>query len=176
MEQTQSFSYHKLLQEIRYKRSFDYLTFKWDVSLERFLTLSRCTEESTSIAFAHTCNITNSQEIHKVYHLQNFPYIAQLTNEKQILSDIGTSFGRIMYLLDSFEDYKWDVRANRFNALQSAFPHLHNSPSQRAHAVKKIFDSTFVELKTSICDLQLPQKVTLIQPSQTLTLNRILPQ
>lgn len=89
---------------------------------------------------------------------------------RQNLSAIGMLFGRIMYLLDSFEDYKWDIRANRFNALQSAFPHLHNSPTQRSHSVKQLFDSTFLELKTRVNELHLPQKVTPILLFQLLTL------
>jgi hypothetical protein len=41
-------------------------TNNWEVSFARFLILSRCTEESTSVAFSHTCNIAESPENHKV--------------------------------------------------------------------------------------------------------------
>ena len=76
-----------------------------------------------------------------------------------MLQEVGKQFGRMMYLLDSFEDYKWDTRAKRFNALHSAFPQHHNAPSQRAHVVKRLFDATFLELKTHISNLKLLQKV-----------------
>lgn len=108
------------------------------LSYERFLELSKCTEESIGIAFSHTCTLASSPQNHKILH------------------EIGKLFGRIMYLLDSFEDYRWDVRAKRFNSLFTSFPHFHESPSQRANVVKKIFDSSFLELRTHVYSLKLP--------------------
>jgi len=63
-----------------------------------------------------------------------------------------------MFLLDNFEDYKYDVRAKRFNALQAAFPQFHSDLDKRAMAVKEIFDQTHTELQLEISTLDLPQK------------------
>ncbi len=68
-----------------------------------FFYYSRPTEVAVGAAFRHTA------------------VIAHCPQNADILYEMGQMFGRIMYLLDSYQDYAADVAANKFNALAASF-------------------------------------------------------
>lgn len=99
-----------------------------------FTALAAPTERAVAAAFAHTAVLTERPE-----------HIAPLTQ-------IGRMYGRIMYLLDSYRDYRADRIRQRFNALARCF-----TPSEVQQQARYIFDMAHNELARSFAALMLPQ-------------------
>jgi hypothetical protein len=89
-----------------------------------FFFYAQPTELAVAAAFQHTAVIANRPQ------------------NADILYEIGRMFGRIMYLLDSYEDYVNDLAAKKFNALAACFEETKLSPQ-----VKQIFQETYKRLK-----------------------------
>ncbi|MCI5124983.1 MAG: hypothetical protein D3925_11035 [Candidatus Electrothrix sp. AR5] len=111
-----------------------------------FFQYSDPTECAVGAAFAHTAVLANRPE------------------NKAPLHNMGRMFGRIIYLLDSFEDYKEDTEAQRFNALATAF----SETAWRSQAIN-IFRQAYAELKKDFQHLELPRPALL----QTLLLQKL---
>lgn len=122
-----------------------------DIEAQRnrdFYFYAQPTELAVGAAFQHTAVIANQP--------LNGP----------ILYELGRMFGRIMYLLDSYEDYASDVAAQKFNALAACF-----APDDIKGAVKRLFNEAFRSLKQAFGQLTLPrpelvQKLLLTQLKQ----------
>jgi hypothetical protein len=97
-----------------------------------FLYYARPTELAVAAAFQHTAMIANAP--------QNAP----------ILYELGLMFGRIMYLLDSYEDYAADIATKKFNALASCCQE--NELQQQA---SRIFQDAYQALKSHFYQLDL---------------------
>ena len=111
-----------------------------------FFQYSDPTECAVGAAFEHTAVLANRPE------------------NKAPLHNLGRMFGRIIYLLDSVEDYKEDTETQRFNALAAAFPET----EWRSQAIS-IFHQAYAELKKDFQRLELPRPALL----QTLLLNKL---
>jgi len=70
---------------------------------EDFYSYSKPTELSVGAAFGHTAVLANRP------------------HNQTALQLLGGAFGRIMYLLDSYQDYEEDLLAGKFNPLHAAF-------------------------------------------------------
>lgn len=84
-----------------------------------------------------------------------FEHTAVLTGRsgnRDALREIGRMFGRIMYLLDSYEDYVTDLEAHKFNALAASC----TEDKWRPQAVR-IFRQAYTELKENVQRLELPR-------------------
>lgn len=99
-----------------------------------FLFYARPTELAVGAAFRHTAIIANQ--------LQN----------ADILYEMGRMFGRMMYLLDSYQDYATDLAAGKFNALAACFTEA-DMPRQAS----QIFQQAYHQLKHLFFSLNLPQ-------------------
>lgn len=64
-----------------------------------------------------------------------------------LVYSIGFNFGKLIYLLDAFEDYEKDARTNQFNALRAAFNLKENGISRDA---KRKIVSILRELESKI--------------------------
>lgn len=71
---------------------------------QNFFLYAGPTEHAVAAAFEHTAVLTNKPE------------------NKNPLNKAGRMFGRIMYLLDSYEDYADDIETQTFNALAASYP------------------------------------------------------
>lgn len=65
--------------------------------------LSRPTAETTAIFFGEGVRLTGKSEL------------------ENPVAEIGFRFGKLIYLLDAFEDYEKDFRRKQFNAIRAAF-------------------------------------------------------
>ena len=65
--------------------------------------LAEPTARTTAEFFAHGVELIGKSEL------------------KDLMFEIGFAFGKLIYILDAFEDYEKDFRKNQFNALRSAF-------------------------------------------------------
>lgn len=65
--------------------------------------LSRPTAAATAIFFGEGVKLTGKNEL------------------ENLASEIGFRFGKLIYLLDAFEDYEKDFRRKQFNAIRAAF-------------------------------------------------------
>lgn len=99
-----------------------------------FYFYARPTELAVGAAFQHTAAIAN------------------VPQNGDILYQMGRLFGRIMYLLDSYEDYAADIAANRFNALAISF-----EENEIQRKVRHIFRQAYNELKSNFEQLTLAQ-------------------
>ena len=95
------------------------------------------TELAVAAAFSHTAVLSNCPE------------------NKDTLYRMGQMFGRIMYLLDSYQDYAEDLVAHQFNALAASC-----AEEWRAEAVR-LFQQAYRELDASFYALELSQPVLL---------------
>lgn len=102
--------------------------------LRDFMTFSQPTELAVGAAFSHTATL------------------AQQPANETPLEQIGRMYGRIMYLLDSYEDYRADTRAGIFNALAAAY-----QETQIYAASKQILIEAHTALKHSFQQLILPK-------------------
>ncbi|MGD9100438.1 MAG: DUF5685 family protein, partial [Anaerolineae bacterium] len=99
-----------------------------------FFFYARPTELAVGAAFRHTAVIA--------HHPQN----------AGALHAMGRAFGRIVYLLDSYQDYAADLALDKFNALAACF-----KKERVQEQAEKIFRQAFVELKQHLDQLDLPQ-------------------
>jgi len=100
-----------------------------------FYSYSKPTELAVGAAFGHTAVLAN-----------------QPGNIQQ-LQKMGEMFGRVMYLLDSFQDYDADLKSNQFNPLVAAYP-----VGDWKNQTGKIFHQAYQELVGSL------QRLDLFQP------------
>ena len=84
--------------------------------------LAEPTARATALFFAHGAKIVGCE-------------IAQET-----MFQLGAAFGKLIYLLDAFEDYEKDFRSGQFNAFRRAFESTQNTMSGalRRRAVERI--------------------------------------
>jgi hypothetical protein len=97
-----------------------------------FSVYAEPTEQAVGAAFEHTA------------------VLAEQPGNKDGLRAAGRMFGRIMYLLDSYEDYGQDLAAHRFNALAASFP----AAEWRPQAVR-LFRQAYADLKKHVNRLDL---------------------
>lgn len=66
--------------------------------------------------------------------------IAGCETNQQTMFALGFAFGKLVYLLDAFEDYEKDFRKNQFNAFRAAFAVQENklSSTERRKAIEKL--------------------------------------
>ena len=99
-----------------------------------FFYYSQPTELAVAAAFQQTAIIANRP--------QNAPF----------LFEMGRMFGRIMLLLDSYQDFEADRRAQRFNPLAACFPEA-EMPAQ----ANRLFGDAHRRLKDHFKQLALPR-------------------
>ncbi len=99
-----------------------------------FFAYSRPTELAVGAVFAHTA------------------VLAQQPANFDPLYEMGRSFGRILLLLDSAQDYDADLRQGRFNALAAAHPGEGWQPE-----AQEIFRRAHADLRQGYAALALPQ-------------------
>jgi hypothetical protein len=99
-----------------------------------FFRYAEPTEMAVSAAFAHTA------------------VVAGKPHNASALSEMGRMFGRMMYLLDSYQDFDADTKAGKFNALAASFPE-----ADIAAQVREIFSEAFAKLKAHFETLELPR-------------------
>ncbi|XOF32761.1 MAG: DUF5685 family protein [Candidatus Electrothrix sp. YB6] len=97
-----------------------------------FSVYAEPTEQAVGAAFEHTAVLTEQP------------------GNRDGLRAAGRMFGRIMYLLDSYEDYGQDLAAHRFNALAASFP----AAEWRPQAVR-LFRQAYADLKKHVSRLDL---------------------
>ncbi len=99
-----------------------------------FFLYAEPTELAVGAAFEHTAVMADRPE------------------NRDALRKMGNMFGRIIYLLDSYEDYASDIEAHKFNALAASF----TETEWRAQAVD-IFHQAYGALKKNFQRLDLPR-------------------
>ena len=99
-----------------------------------FFAYSRPTELAVGAVFAHTA------------------VLAQQPANFDPLYEMGRSFGRILLLLDSAQDYDADLLQGRFNALAAAHPGEGRQPE-----AQEIFRRAHADLRQGYAALALPQ-------------------
>lgn len=99
-----------------------------------FFFYARPTELSVGAVLGHTAVIANRPQ------------------NADILFDIGRMFGRVVYLLDSYQDYVADLSLNKFNALAACF-----AKEETQWQTARIFHQAFHEIKHLFNRLDLPQ-------------------
>jgi hypothetical protein len=99
-----------------------------------FFFYARPTELAAGAAFRHTA------------------VIAQHPQNADVLYAMGRAFGRIVYLLDSYQDYAADLALGKFNALAACF-----KKDEIQEQATRIFRQAFAELKQHLNQLDLPQ-------------------
>ena len=97
-----------------------------------FFYYTQPTELAVAAAFQHTATI------------------AQVPQNADPLYEMGRMFGRIMYLLDSYEDYAADLAARKFNALAACF-----QESEIKAQAEQIFQEAYHQLKRAFYQLEL---------------------
>ena len=99
--------------------------------------LAAPTAETTAIFFSEGAKICNSKE------------------SENALYEIGFNFGKLIYLIDAFEDYDKDFRNRQFNAIAAAFTLKENKISPEA---KRKTEAILKELERKISNeiLNLP--------------------
>ncbi|MEM7113396.1 MAG: DUF5685 family protein, partial [Chloroflexota bacterium] len=103
-----------------------------------FLYYAEPTEQSVAAAFAHTAVLANAPQ------------------NKAHLAEIGRLYGRIMFLLDSYQDYKDDLAAGKFNALAQT-----TSETELKATATTIFNAAYTRLKQTFRQLNLPRPTLL---------------
>jgi hypothetical protein len=75
-------------------------------------------------------------------------------NLTNLAHEIGFAFGKLIYILDAFEDFERDEKANQFNALRSAFAEKKQAVSillnLESEIITKIYDLPISETKKQI--------------------------
>ena len=99
-----------------------------------FFYYAQPTELAVASAFEHTATI------------------AARPQNSDILHQMGRVFGRIMYLLDSYEDYDEDLAKNKFNTLAAAF-----APNEIDAQAERLFRQSHNALKRLFLQLDLPR-------------------
>lgn len=99
-----------------------------------FFYYARPTEMAVASAFQHTA------------------VLAQRPHNAPILYEMGALFGRIMYLLDSYQDYDDDLAQGKFNALAAGF-----SGDEVNEKAQQLFKEAFQQLKKLFFQLDLPR-------------------
>ena len=101
-----------------------------------FTYYSEPTELAVASAFAHTAVLTHQPA--------NRPF----------LFEIGRMYGRIMFLVDSFQDRVDDLKAGRFNALAQSY-----TPEKVQTVAQQLFQNAHTTLKLNC------QRLNLLQPT-----------
>ena len=78
--------------------------------------------------------------------------LAMRPRNADLLHEMGRMFGRIIVLLDSYQDYADDLKAQGFNALASAF-----DEGEWERQASRIFHQAYRTLRTCFDQLDLPQ-------------------
>jgi hypothetical protein len=125
------------------------------------------TAKMTGLTFLHGARVSNNEAI------------------QQTMYNVGYSFGKLIYLLDAFEDYKKDYRKKHFNAWRAAYDISNNELPEvvKNKIVKDLIDlhnQIVIELKelpTSKAQIEmiierLKESLSLRLPSQLNTLQR----
>ena len=99
-----------------------------------FFYYAQPTELAVAAAFEHTATI------------------AARAQNSSVLHEMGRLFGRIMYLLDSYEDYEEDLANNKFNALATAF-----APDEIDAQAERLFRQSHKALTQLFLQLDLPR-------------------
>ena len=99
-----------------------------------FFYYAQPTELAVASAFQHTATI------------------AARPQNSDVLHEMGRVFGRIMYLLDSYEDYDEDLAKNKFNALAAVF-----APNEIDAQAERLFRESYKALKRLFLQLDLPR-------------------
>ncbi|MEM7028012.1 MAG: DUF5685 family protein [Chloroflexota bacterium] len=81
---------------------------------------------------------------------QHTAAVAHRPQNADILYEMGRMFGRIMYLLDSYEDYASDLAAKKFNALATCY-----QESEFKAEAEKIFQAAYKKLRRHFFQLEL---------------------
>jgi hypothetical protein len=81
----------------------------------------------------------------------NTAILADRPDNAELLYEMGRMFGRIMVLLDSYQDYVTDVKARSFNALAAAF-----GEAEWAQQASRIFHQAHSALRECFYQLDLP--------------------
>jgi hypothetical protein len=75
-------------------------------------------------------------------------------NLENLAHEIGFAFGKLIYILDAFEDFEKDEKANQFNALRSAFGEKKKAVSilleVESEIIAKIYELPISEVKKQI--------------------------
>jgi hypothetical protein len=75
-------------------------------------------------------------------------------NLTNLAHEIGFAFGKLIYIIDAFEDFEQDEKANQFNALRSAFGEKKQAVSillnLESEIITKIYDLPISETKKQI--------------------------
>ena len=94
---------------------------------------------------------TQPTELAVAAAFQHTAIIARKPHNASLLFEMGRMFGRIMVLLDSYEDYAVDLAAQKFNALAAC-----SDPSDIQPQTKRIFQDSFQALNRHFNQLDLP--------------------
>ncbi len=102
--------------------------------------LSHATAQATALFFRHGATLL------------------QLENLQPTLFQLGYDFGRLIYLLDAYEDYEKDFRANEFNAFRALYhwSEIKFTSAQRRQ-VTEILQNIEAEILNGIDQLPLPE-------------------
>lgn len=76
-------------------------------------------------------------------------------NHKTDLYQLGYSFGRLMYILDAFEDYEEDIFKHQFNPLVQCFGKAASLDTWQLEEVRSIIINTETEIQHSIQGLSI---------------------
>ena len=105
---------------------------------EDFYFYARPTELAMGSAFQHTAVLTSR------------PHNAPL------LYEIGRMFGRIMYLLDAYQDYAEDLARHQFNGLAASVP-----AAQIKEVSQQVFEQAYTAVQDRMGQLDLPRPTLL---------------
>lgn len=100
---------------------------------QAFSFYAKPTELAVGTAFGHTA------------------ILAARPQSADILFELGRMFGRIMYLLDSYQDYAADLKTRSFNALAAAF-----NEKEWEEQASRIFRNAYTALRKYFYQLDLP--------------------
>lgn len=82
-----------------------------------------------------------------------------LLNHKTDLYQLGYDFGRLMYILDAFEDYEQDVFKKQFNPLSLFFRKVTSLNTLQLEQVRSIINSIEIQIQNSIQELKIDSTV-----------------
>ena len=105
---------------------------------QEFSFYARPTELAVGAAFGHTAVLANR------------------SHNSEVLHEMGKMFGRIMVLLDSYQDYATDFRTQSFNALAAAF-----KEAEWEQQASRIFHQAYSALRECFYQLDLPHPALL---------------
>lgn len=86
----------------------------------------------------------------------NTAILANRSQNTDLLHEMGRMFGRIVYLLDSYQDYATDLKTQSFNALAAAF-----AEGEWEQQASRIFRQAYSALRKCFHQLDLPDPALL---------------